>query len=124
MVEDESDIARLICFHLETSGYATRWFPGSANVIDEALQARPLLFLLDIMIPGSDGLSFVGKFGEPDLSRRPHHLSTAKTGEADRIRGLELGGDDYITKPFSPRELVARCEPFCVPPTIQLLPMC
>src|SRR5277367_4913147 len=56
VVEDEADIARLICFHLDNSGYATRWFPGSSSVIEEAVKETPSLFLLDIMIPGSDGL--------------------------------------------------------------------
>ena len=109
VVEDDADIARLICLHLGLSGFTTRWFPDSLLVIEEAVKTVPSLFLLDIMIPGSDGL---------ELCRQVRHnkalggariiFLTAKTSESDRVRGLELGGDDYITKPFSPRELVAR----------------
>lgn len=109
VVEDEADIARLICFHLDNSGYATRWFPGSASVVEEAVKEPPSLFLLDIMIPGSDGLELCRhiRLTKP-LSGAQIIFLTAKAGEADRVKGLELGGDDYITKPFSPRELVAR----------------
>jgi DNA-binding response OmpR family regulator len=109
VVEDEADIARLICFHLDNSGYATRWFPGSSSVIDEAVKETPSLFLLDIMIPGSDGLELCGQIRRTKpLSEAQIIFLTARAGEADRVKGLELGGDDYITKPFSPRELVAR----------------
>jgi two-component system phosphate regulon response regulator PhoB len=109
VVEDDADIARLICFHLDANGYATRWFPGSSTVIEEALKEAPTLFLLDIMIPGSDGLELCRRIRNAKPLTGTHIIFlTAKTGEADRIRGLELGGDDYITKPFSPRELIAR----------------
>ena len=109
VVEDEADIARLICFHLDSNGYSARWFPSSADVIDQASKEQPALFLLDIMIPGSDGLDLCRqiRLNRP-LSGAHIIFLTAKTGESDRVRGLELGGDDYVTKPFSPRELVAR----------------
>jgi DNA-binding response OmpR family regulator len=109
VVEDEADIARLICFHLENSGYSTRWFPSSTSVIEAAVRDSPSLFLLDVMIPGSDGLELCRhiRLTKP-LSGAQIIFLTAKAGEADRVKGLELGGDDYITKPFSPRELVAR----------------
>ncbi len=109
MVEDDADIARLICLHLDTSGYVTRWFPSSTSVIDEAVKDLPSLFLLDIMIPGSDGFELCRHIRRARPLSEAHIIFlTAKTGELDRVRGLELGGDDYITKPFSPRELVAR----------------
>ena len=109
VVEDDADIARLVCFHLETAGFAIRWFSGSFSVVEEALINPPSLFLLDIMIPGSDGLELCRHIRKTKLLAGIHIIFlTAKTAEADRIRGLELGGDDYITKPFSPRELVAR----------------
>ncbi len=109
VVEDDADIARLICFHLETAGFAIRWFTGSFSVIEEALLNPPSLFLLDIMIPGSDGLELCRNIRQTKLLAGIHIIFlTAKTAEGDRVRGLELGGDDYITKPFSPRELVAR----------------
>jgi two-component system phosphate regulon response regulator PhoB len=109
VVEDEADIARLICFHLEASGYSTRWFPSSWTVLEEAAKDLPSLFLLDIMIPGSDGLELCRQIRRSKPLEAVHIIFlTAKSGEADRIHGLELGGDDYITKPFSPRELIAR----------------
>jgi len=109
VVEDEADIARLICFHLESNGYTARWFPGPADVIEQAAKEQPALFLLDIMIPGSDGLELCRHIRRTQSLSGAHIIFlTAKTGEADRVRGLELGGDDYVTKPFSPRELVAR----------------
>jgi two-component system phosphate regulon response regulator PhoB len=79
-------------------------------VINDAQKERPVLMLLDIMVPGGDGMELcrqIRQSGAP-LAGTPIVFLTAKTAEADRIMGLELGGDDYITKPFSPRELVAR----------------
>jgi two-component system phosphate regulon response regulator PhoB len=109
VVEDDADIARLICYHLDTSGFATRWFSSSFSVIEEALINPPALFLLDIMIPGSDGLELCRHIRQSKLLAGIHIIFlTAKTAEGDRVKGLEQGGDDYITKPFSPRELVAR----------------
>ena len=109
VVEDDADIARLVCFHLEVAGYTVRWFPGSFGVLEEAAKDRPSLFLLDIMIPGCDGLELCRHIRQTKAISGAHIIFlTAKTAETDRIKGLELGGDDYITKPFSPRELVAR----------------
>jgi DNA-binding response OmpR family regulator len=109
VVEDEADIARLICFHLDTAGYATRWFASSAGVVEQAMKELPSLFLLDIMIPGTDGLDLCRVLRQTKPLSAAHIIFlTAKAGESDRVKGLELGGDDYITKPFSPRELVAR----------------
>ncbi|HEV2733160.1 MAG TPA: response regulator transcription factor [Terriglobales bacterium] len=109
VVEDDTDIARLICHHLNTAGYATRRFAGSATVVDEAKKTPPALFLLDIMIPGSDGFELCRQIRQNKLLAGAYIIFlTAKAGEVDRVRGLELGGDDYITKPFSIRELLAR----------------
>ena len=109
VVEDDADIAGLVCFHLNSSGYPTRWLSSSTSVIEEAEREPPSLFLLDIMIPGSDGIELCRHIrSNKRLSGTRIIFLTAKTGEADRIKGFELGGDDYITKPFSPRELVAR----------------
>jgi two-component system phosphate regulon response regulator PhoB len=109
VVEDDADIAGLVCFHLNSSGYTTRWIPNSTSVIEEAEKERPALFLLDIMIPGSDGIELCRHIrSNKRLSAARIIFLTAKTGESDRIKGFEFGGDDYITKPFSPRELIAR----------------
>jgi DNA-binding response OmpR family regulator len=109
VVEDDADIARLIAHNLRASGFEMQTFLSGASVISEALRETPVLFLLDVMLPGTDGFELCCHIRQtPALSAAPIMFLTAKTGEADRVKGLELGGDDYITKPFSPRELVAR----------------
>jgi DNA-binding response OmpR family regulator len=109
VVEDDVDIARLICHHLNVAGYMTRRFAGSSTVLDEAKKTVPALFLLDIMIPGSDGFELCRHIRQTkSLAGAYIIFLTAKTSEMDRVKGLEYGGDDYITKPFSPRELLAR----------------
>ena len=109
VVEDDADIARLICYHLDTAEFATRWFPSSFSVLEEALANPPALFLLDVMIPGGDGLELCRRIRHSKTLAGTHIIFlTAKAAETDRVKGLETGGDDYITKPFSPRELVAR----------------
>ena len=109
VVEDEEDIARLIAHNLQAAGFDVQSFVGGASVVSEALREMPALFLIDIMLPGIDGFELCRQIRQtPVLSATPIIFLTAKTSEADRVKGLELGGDDYITKPFSPRELVAR----------------
>jgi two-component system phosphate regulon response regulator PhoB len=109
VVEDDPDISRLVRHHLEAAGFGIKLFPTGNNVVTEAERSRPLLFVLDIMVPGKDGLELCRQIRQmPALSAIPVIFLTAKSGEADRILGLELGADDYIPKPFSPRELVAR----------------
>lgn len=110
VVEDDNDISRLVRHHLETAGYRVRTFSTTAPVLGEAQRERPSLFVLDIMVPGGDGLELcrhIRQAGTP-IAGIPIIFLTAKTEETDRIVGLEIGADDYITKPFSPRELVAR----------------
>ena len=109
VVEDDADIARLIAHNLRASGFAVQSFVSGASLISEALREMPSLFLLDVMLPGADGFELCRHIRQtPALSAVPIIFLTAKTSESDRVKGLELGGDDYITKPFSPRELVAR----------------
>jgi two-component system phosphate regulon response regulator PhoB len=109
VLEDEVDIARLIQHHLEAAGFQVHAFSTPANIISEAERQPPALFLLDIMVPGGDGLDVCRRLrAHPSLSARPIIFLTARAAESDRVRGLDLGGDDYITKPFSTRELVAR----------------
>lgn len=110
VVEDDADIARLVRHHLEAAGYRVRVYATTHAVLADALRERPALLLLDIMVPGGDGIELcrqIRQSGEK-LRGTPIVFMTARTSEADRIRGLEIGADDYITKPFSPRELVAR----------------
>jgi len=108
-VEDDTDISRLVRHHLEGAGYAVRTFTSASGVVAEAEKQPPSLFLLDIMIPGGDGLELCRRIRQNQaLAVVPVIFLTARTSEADRVVGLELGADDYISKPFSPRELVAR----------------
>lgn len=109
IVEDDVDIARLVRHHLEAAGFVTRVFPRIAGVLNDAQKEQPVLFVLDIMVPGGDGMELCRQIRQSSaLAATPVIFLTAKGAEADRISGLELGADDYITKPFSPRELVAR----------------
>jgi two-component system phosphate regulon response regulator PhoB len=109
VVEDEADIARLISHNLQAFGFNVHGFFSGATVLAEAIREKPVLFLLDVMLPGVDGFELCRHIRQtPALSATPIIFLTAKTAESDRVKGLELGGDDYITKPFSPRELVAR----------------
>lgn len=109
MVEDEEDIARLIRHNLEGADYEVEVFGSGSGVVEQGLLEPPSLFLLDVMLPGMDGFDLCRQIrGAESLAKIPVIFLTAKTAEADRVKGLELGGDDYITKPFSPRELVAR----------------
>lgn len=109
VVEDDADIAHLVQHHLEDAGFSARLFATTNTVLPSAEKARPALFLLDIMVPGGGGLELCRNIREHgSLAAVPVIFLTAKVSEADRVRGLELGADDYITKPFSPREMVAR----------------
>lgn len=109
LVEDEPDIALLIRHHLEAAGFTVASFASSSGVVQAAERDHPSLFLIDVMLPGSNGLDLCRHLRKvPPLSRIPIIFVTARTAEPDRVAGLELGADDYITKPFSPREMVAR----------------
>jgi DNA-binding response OmpR family regulator len=109
IVEDDPDISRLVVHLLGAEEFAVKAFNRTANVLMEAARERPAVFILDIMLPGGDGLDLCRRIRQDRaLGMTPIIFLTAKSGEADRVLGLELGGDDYITKPFSGRELVAR----------------
>ncbi len=109
VLEDDADISRLVQHNLEAAGFTARVFTTTAPVLADAERKAPDLFLLDIMVPGGDGLDLCRRIRRnPALSSTPVIFLTARTSESDRVLGLELGADDYITKPFSPRELIAR----------------
>ena len=109
VLEDDQDIARLVQHHLEAAGYAARLFHTPTHLIPDAERQAPALFLLDIMVPGGDGLDVCRRLrNHPALSTVPIIFLTARASENDRVLGLEMGADDYITKPFATRELVAR----------------
>ncbi len=108
-VEDDTDISRLVRHHLEGAGYVVRAFTSASGVVAEAEKQPPSLFLLDIMIPGGDGLELCRRIRQTSsIAMVPVIFLTARISESDKVIGLELGADDYIPKPFSPRELVAR----------------
>jgi two-component system phosphate regulon response regulator PhoB len=109
LVEDDADIADLVHHHLTAAGFGVRAYATANQVLADAERNSPALFLLDIMIPGGDGFDVCGRIRQhPTLAGVPIIFVTARTSEADRVAGLELGADDYVTKPFSPKELVAR----------------
>jgi two-component system phosphate regulon response regulator PhoB len=109
VLEDEADISRLVQYHLEAAGFAVKPYAAIDRIVVDAEKAPPSLFLLDIMVPGGDGLDLCRRLRQnPKLSVVPIIFLTARAAENDRVQGLELGADDYITKPFATRELVAR----------------
>ncbi len=109
VVEDDPTVAEVVTGYLSRAGYATAHAADGFAALDRAAQFRPHLVVLDLMLPGIDGLEVCRRLrradGGPAL---PVVMLTARGEEADRILGLELGADDYVTKPFSPRELVLR----------------
>ncbi|MBI4841414.1 MAG: response regulator [candidate division NC10 bacterium] len=109
VVEDEPDIADLVKYHLEKAGLPARVVGDGKQALDLILRERPDLVVLDLMLPGLDGLELCRRLRGSAATRGiPVIMLTAKTEEVDRIVGLEMGADDYVPKPFSPRELVAR----------------
>jgi DNA-binding response OmpR family regulator len=108
-VEDEGDLASLIDFNLIRHGYQTQIFTGERNTLRLLEQAKPDLVLLDVMLPEIDGFELCRQIRQSaSIGRVPIVFLTARSDEVDRVLGLEIGGDDYMVKPFSPRELVAR----------------
>ena len=109
VVEDDKDIAALIGRYLSKAGYTTEVVNSGADVVPRVRQDPPALLILDLMLPGVSGLQICSALrAEPTTSGVPIIMLTARGEEADRVLGLELGADDYVTKPFSPNELVAR----------------
>ncbi|OZG73328.1 two-component system response regulator BaeR [Hahella sp. CCB-MM4] len=106
IVEDEPKLASLLRDYLQQSGYNTHSIDHGDEVLPWLQQHKPGLILLDLMLPGTDGLTLCRKIRQS--SDVPVVMITAKVEEIDRLLGLELGADDYICKPFSPREVVAR----------------
>ena len=109
VAEDDPDIAGLVRHYLEKAGYAVEVTGVGTDVAPRLRQTPTDLLVLDVMLPGMDGLAVCRALrGDPATAAVPIIMLTAKAEESDRIAGLELGADDYITKPFSPREVVAR----------------
>ena len=107
LVEDDPDIARLVALHLGELDLALEHCDRGDRALERALGESWSLLLLDLRLPGMDGLEICRRVRERGL-RTPVLMLTSKASELDRVLGLELGADDYVTKPFSPLELVAR----------------
>lgn len=109
VVEDEQDIANLVKYHLEKAGLPARVVEDGKHALDLITREPPDLVILDLMLPGLDGMELCRRLrASPATQGIPVIMLTAKAEEVDRIVGLEMGADDYVPKPFSPRELVAR----------------
>jgi len=109
VLEDDADIARLVQHHLEAAGFAARLYHTPTNVIPDAERQPPALFLLDIMVPGGDGLDVCRRLrSNPALSTVPIIFLTARDSELDAVSGLRLGADDFLTKDVSLPHLAAR----------------
>ena len=109
IIEDDPDIRELVSYNLGKDGYTVLQAATGEEGLEQAEQARPDVVVLDVMLPGMDGLEVLRRLkAEPGLRRIPVILSTAKGEDTDVVAGLELGADDYVTKPFSPKVLIAR----------------
>jgi phosphate regulon transcriptional regulator PhoB len=109
VVEDEPDIRQLLVHHLEREGYRCRQAGTGTEALRAVRASAPDLIVLDLMLPEIGGLDVCRRLrGEPATAGIPIIMLTAKSDEVDRVVGLELGADDYVAKPFSPKELVAR----------------
>ncbi len=110
VVDDEPTIAEVVARYLERAGYRAQIAGDGLGAIEAAAAQRPDLVVLDLMLPGIDGLEVMRRLRELDRARIAEILLTAKGEESDRVIGLRLGADDYVVKPFSPAELVARVD--------------
>jgi two-component system alkaline phosphatase synthesis response regulator PhoP len=109
IVEDDSDIAQLIEHYLRKAGHEVERLSSGSAVMPRLLRRQADLVILDLMLPGLDGLHVCQAMrSDPVTAGIPIIMLTARADEADRVSGLELGADDYVTKPFSPKELTAR----------------
>ncbi len=106
VVEDEPKLAQLLCDYLEASGFGHHWLDNGLDVAPWVRLMSPDLILLDLMLPGKDGLKVCQELRADSIV--PIIMVTARVEEVDRLLGLDLGADDYICKPFSPREVMAR----------------
>ncbi|MDD2864477.1 MAG: response regulator [Methylococcales bacterium] len=106
IVEDEAKLAALLTDYLTHEGFESHWLNDGLNVVEWVKQHAPDLILMDIMLPHRDGISLCKEIRE--FSNVPLFLITARIGETDRLKGLEIGADDYICKPYSVKEVVAR----------------
>ena len=108
-VEDDSNIRELVVYTLESTGFQARGFEDGSSFLEALALETPELVLLDIMLPGEDGMELLRKLKASKKTREiPVIMVTAKGAEYDKVKGLDAGADDYVTKPFRPLEVVAR----------------
>ncbi len=109
IIEDEPNIRGLLAFNLQASGFSTAEYESGEAALTDVLASPPAMILLDLMLPGMDGIEVCRRIRASDTARStPIIMLTARGEELDRVLGLEIGADDYITKPFSTREVIAR----------------
>jgi two-component system, OmpR family, alkaline phosphatase synthesis response regulator PhoP len=109
IIDDEVDLVELVQYNLGKEGYAVLGAGDGESGVSLAVREKPDLVIVDLMLPGIDGLEVCRLLRQkPETAQIPILMLTAKSSETDRVIGLELGADDYVTKPFSPRELAAR----------------
>lgn len=108
VVDDEASVVEVVCLYLEREGFKVRQARDGREALAALSEQTPALVVLDVMLPHVDGLEIMRRLGREDGETVPVIMLTARSQETDRIYGLELGADDYVTKPFSPAELVAR----------------
>jgi two-component system phosphate regulon response regulator PhoB len=109
VVDDEPDITALVAYHLARNGYRVSTAANGNDALRAVSEEQPSLIVLDLMLPGLSGYEVIEQIrSDPTASSMPVLMLTARRDEADRVRGLTLGADDYLTKPFSPQELVLR----------------
>jgi DNA-binding response OmpR family regulator len=109
VVDDEPDILELVALHLKKAGFSVRTFPDAGQFQRALVKSVPDLVILDLMLPDADGIDVCKDLkADQRAARVPVVMLTARGDELDRVLGLEIGADDYVTKPFSPKELVAR----------------
>src|SRR5215469_17480704 len=106
VIDDDAELSRLVTRFLEREGFAVDWVPGGAAGLERALAGDHSLILLDVMMPDTNGFEVLLRMRRK--LRTPVLMLTARGDTQDRIRGLEMGADDYLPKPFDPAELVAR----------------
>ncbi len=123
IVDDEANIRMLLKFNLEKAGYQVVEADNGKKALELVAEENPQLVLLDLMLPGIDGLEVCRQLkSSPSSSCLPIIMLTAKGEEVDKVLGLELGADDYLTKPFAPRELLARIKAVLRRSTIPVAP--
>jgi two-component system alkaline phosphatase synthesis response regulator PhoP len=108
LIEDESDIAEVICFHLERDGFSSIFVRSAEEGLEVLKTTQVSLIILDIMLPGMDGLEFLRRLHRTSNAYIPVMISSAKSDVVDIVTGLEVGAVDYLAKPFHPKVLVAK----------------